>query len=73
MTALLESPKLEAVALVLRASGHPQLARLDVDESEFEVELTGRVASYYLKQVAQETIRETVAGRRLVNRVVVVG
>ena len=71
MTALLDTPKLETVAVALRACGHPQLTRLDVYESEFEVELTGRVASYYLKQVAQETIREAVAGRRLVNRVVV--
>lgn len=73
MTALLESPVRTAgpVFDALAASDHPQLRRLVPSESEFEVELTGRVASYYLKQIAQETIRDAVAGRRLINRVVV--
>ena len=71
MTALLDSPRLDTVADVLRASGHPQLVRLVVLESDYEVEIDGRVASYYLKQVAQETVRDAVAGRRLVNRVIV--
>lgn len=71
MTALLTSPRVDSVAEALLASGHPELRTLTVIETEFEVELAGRVGSYYLKQVAQETAREAVAGRRLVNRVVV--
>lgn len=71
MTALLESPRLDTVAEVLCASGHPQLKRLVVSESDDEVEIGGRVASYYLKQIAQETVREALAGRRLINRVIV--
>ena len=71
MTALFSAPRVDSVAVALLASGHPELRQLTVIESEFEVELTGRVGSYYLKQVAQETAREAIAGRRLVNRVVV--
>jgi len=40
-------------------------------ENEDEVILTGVVRSYYLKQMAQETVRPAVAGRRLHNKVVV--
>ena len=73
MTALLDLPDrtAESASAVLAACDHPQIRRLVCRESEDEVELSGRVASFYLKQVAQEAIREAVAGRRLVNRVVV--
>jgi hypothetical protein len=73
MTALVESPErtAEPVSAVLASCDHPQIRRLVCRESDDEVELSGRVASYYLKQVAQETIREAVAGRRLLNRVIV--
>jgi hypothetical protein len=47
----------------------PQLRRLVVIETEAEVVITGRVASYHQKQLAQEALRPTVGGRRLVNRV----
>ena len=71
MTALLSTTRVDSVAEALLANGHPELRQLTVIETEFEVELAGRVSSYYLKQVAQETAREAIAGRRLVNRIVV--
>lgn len=71
MTALFTASRVDSVSEALLANGHPELRQLTVIESEFEVELAGRVSSYYLKQVAQETAREAIAGRRLVNRVVV--
>jgi hypothetical protein len=40
-----------------------------VTVSEGEVIITGRVPSYYLKQLAQETIRPTLGDRRLLNRI----
>jgi hypothetical protein len=39
--------------------------------SESEVVITGQVPSYYLKQLAQESVRPTLGRRRLRNRVVV--
>jgi hypothetical protein len=56
---------------VLRQSPQPLLRRLDVYESEEEVILAGTLPSYFLKQVAQESIRPVLAGRRLLNRIVV--
>jgi hypothetical protein len=35
--------------------------------------ILGRVPSYYLKQLAQETVMPALNGRALVNRVTVVG
>lgn len=71
MTALLSTTRIDSVAEALLANGHPELRQLTVIETEYEVELTGHVSSYYLKQVAQETARDAIAGRRLVNRVIV--
>jgi len=56
---------------VLRLSPLPALRRLSVEESEAEVIITGRVSSYYHKQLAQEAIRSVLEGRRLHNRVTV--
>ncbi|MBP3953726.1 BON domain-containing protein [Gemmata sp. G18] len=53
----------------LTSSPLGQLRRLRVTENENEVVLTGQVSSYYLKQMAQETIRIAVGVRRLLNRV----
>ena len=47
--------------------------RLVVTVNDAEVVITGRVSSYYMKQLAQETIRSTVGDRRLLNNVEVVG
>ena len=42
---------------------------LRVDRSANQLELTGRVGSYYHKQLAQETIRNIAGGMQMVNRV----
>jgi hypothetical protein len=54
---------------VLTASPLPQLRRLVVTVNEAEVVITGRVSSYYMKQLAQEALRPTLGDRRLLNRV----
>lgn len=56
----------------LSSSPLPELRRLVVTATDDEVVITGRVSSYYLKQLAQESVRGAVAGRRLLNRVAVV-
>lgn len=56
----------------LLRSSNPEVRLLKVCEREDEVEITGRVSCYYLKQLAQETVRGSAAGRRIVNRVVVI-
>ena len=54
---------------VLAASPLPQLRRLIVTATDHEVVITGRVTTYYLKQLAQEALRPTLGERRLVNHV----
>jgi hypothetical protein len=54
---------------VLTASPLPQLRRLVVTVRGDEVVITGQVSSYYLKQLAQETVRPALGDRRLLNRV----
>jgi hypothetical protein len=56
----------------LRQSAHPALRRLSVEESEEMVVITGRVSSYYLKQMAQEAVLALGGQRTVVNRVSVV-
>ena len=56
-------------AEVLTSSPLPQLRRLVVTVNDIEVVITGRVSSYYMKQLAQEALRPTVGDRRLLNRV----
>jgi hypothetical protein len=56
----------------LQHSPIPALRRLNIEESEQEVVLTGSVSSYYLKQMAQETILPVIGPRTLRNRVTVV-
>ncbi len=53
----------------LTSSPLGQLRRVRVTENESEVVLTGQVSSYYLKQMAQETVRNAVGVRRLLNRI----
>jgi osmotically-inducible protein OsmY len=59
------------VVQALRQSSHPILRTLAVEETEETVVLSGRVTSYYLKQLAQETVMPVSGTRRLVNRVLV--
>ncbi len=57
---------------VVEALAHSPLGylrRLVVIENDAEVVITGTVSSYYLKQMAQETIRYAVGQRRLLNHV----
>ena len=56
----------------LRQSPIPALRKLQVEESDLEIILSGSVSSYYLKQLAQETIMPLLSGRELQNRVSVV-
>jgi osmotically-inducible protein OsmY len=54
---------------VLFSSPHTYLRRLSVTTSEAEVVISGRVPSYYLKQMAQEAVRACLGSRRLRNEV----
>jgi hypothetical protein len=56
-------------AEVLTTSPLPQLRRLIVTVNDIEIVITGKVSSYYMKQLAQEALRPTVGDRRLHNRV----
>lgn len=58
-------------AQTLRESLHAELHRLEVTETDMEVIITGIVPSFYLKSLAQETIRPILRDRRLSNRVTV--
>jgi len=61
-----------ALAQALRRSPIPALRKLALDESETTVTIQGKVSSYYLKQLAQETLLPLLDGRQLLNRVQVV-
>jgi len=56
----------------LRLSPLPALRRLSLEETDAAVVISGKVSSYYLKQLAQETVKPALGGRRLVNRVLVI-
>jgi len=60
------------VEQALRQSALPALRKLAVAETDAEVVLTGSVSSYYLKQLAQETVMPVLGERELFNRVLVV-
>lgn len=70
-SATLLSPPVSPLASMLRLSPLPDLRHLLVVEDGDEVVLNGVVTSYYLKQLAQETVRPALADRRLRNRIVV--
>ena len=63
----------EAALAVLAKSSVRELRQLQVDEFSDQLRLSGRVKSFYHKQLAQETVRPYAAGRRLVNTVRVGG
>jgi hypothetical protein len=65
---LVQSPATTA----LRQSPIPALRKLTVEETETTVVLLGSVSSYYLKQLAQESVMSVLDGRALQNRVMVV-
>jgi osmotically-inducible protein OsmY len=64
-------PVSSRVVQALRQSAHPALRRLSVEETETHVVLNGRVSSYYLKQLAQETVMPVRGARAVVNQVAV--
>lgn len=58
--------------LTLPRNPLPPLRALRLVESETTVIIRGQVSSYYLKQMAQETVLPVLQGRKLVNQVRVV-
>ncbi len=69
MTATLVPPP-NPVQVLLKSS-NPEIRRLNVRETDDTLEISGRVSCYYLKQMAQESLRAAAAGRRIVNVVTV--
>jgi hypothetical protein len=67
-SSLLRSPAVEA----LRQSPIPALRKLAVEETDEAIVLSGCVSSYYLKQLAQETLMPALNGRELSNRITVI-
>ncbi|TWT75141.1 BON domain-containing protein [Allorhodopirellula solitaria] len=63
-----KQPNSPAVS-VLAESSVSELRRLRVEESDQSIYLSGRVRSFYHKQLAQEAIRPVADGRQVVNRV----
>jgi hypothetical protein len=59
-------------AHALKRSCHPALRKLAVEGTPETLIISGQVTSYYLKQLAQETIMPVRGGLELVNRVDVV-
>jgi hypothetical protein len=59
-------------AHALKKSSHPALRMLCVEGMEGNLVISGKVGSYYLKQLAQETIMSVREGMQLVNKVDVV-
>jgi hypothetical protein len=58
-------------ANTLRHSPIPVLRKLSVEESDTQIVLSGCVPTYYMKQLAQETIMPFLDHRQLLNHVVV--
>ncbi len=56
----------------LRESPIAALRRLSINETERNVVIQGTVPSYYLKQLAQETLMPLLDGRLLLNHISVV-
>lgn len=69
--ALSSLPRLRAEQ-ALRQSSIPALRKLQVEETATEVILSGCVSSYYLKQMAQETVMSVLGGLVLLNQITVV-
>jgi osmotically-inducible protein OsmY len=58
-------------AHALRHSSIPAIRNLSIEETDEFVLIQGNVVSYYLKQLAQETVMSVLDGRELRNRVTV--
>lgn len=55
----------------LRQSYYPALRRLSVEWDEDTLVISGKVSTYYLKQLAQEAVMPVRGSLKLVNRVFV--
>ena len=55
----------------LKKSHHAVLRRLQVEKTDSSLIITGQVSSYFLKQLAQETIRPHLGSLKVINRVTV--
>ncbi len=55
----------------LASSPIPELRRLIVEATEEVIIISGNVSSYYVKQMAQESVRPAIGPRRILNRVTV--
>jgi hypothetical protein len=60
-----------SAADALRDCSLPFIRHLEVIESDDEVVISGRVNTYYYKQLAQEAVMPALGDRRLKNHVVV--
>jgi hypothetical protein len=59
-------------AQALLQKAHPALRRLSIEETDVAIVISGRVCSYYLKQLAQEVLRPLRGPRQLVNHIMVI-
>ena len=62
----------QSLLRTLGDSGHTQLANVACDYCDGRIVLSGRVTSYYLKQLAQEIVRKVDATAPVENRLRVV-
>lgn len=63
------APLFQSAADALAQCSQPAVRYLHVEETDTQIILTGSVPSYYLKQVAQETVRPILGRRQLLNQV----
>jgi len=74
MIATAEMPKTwqpEQAQLALSRASSPELRRIIVEQTEEEVILYGKVSCFYMKQLAQEALRDCADGRLIINRIIV--
>lgn len=69
MQEIYEQDVANAALAVLAQSSVAELRKIRVDGRENELQLSGRVRSFYHKQLAQETVRPVAAGMQVVNQV----
>ncbi len=69
MAQLIENEALDAARQVLESSQLYALRQVHVQQHGDAILLSGKVDSYYLKQQAQELLREVASGLQLQNRI----
>ena len=69
--ATLNDSPLDQARSLLRENPMCDLHELEIRQFGDEIVIDGIVPSYYLKQMAQETVRPVLFGRRIRNKVVV--